>query len=149
MPKASRKENNDKQKTACDAMREFEENPTFATFYTMCDIVRKSEAWQCADSLREAGSKIPIPELKKILEFITTEGQDSKWNECEISVYVIIESHHYNKTWISMSDERLECLAPHLDHDFWNDLIEQGNLRDPQDIPHEKLRTVLDSILKP
>ncbi len=149
MPKTSRKEKKARRKNAAEAFRIFDEDLTFLSFYALCDIVRKADEWQCADSLQDAGYKIPTPELKKILEFITTEGKKRKWTPCEFSVHIIIESHHCNNSWRDMDDERLECLLPYLDDEFWCDLSDRASMRNAKDMSIKDLRTVFNIILKP
>ncbi len=141
-----------RQKTEDEAFRDFEEELTFKTFYELCDTIRDGKQSQCADTLRDVGHKIPVPELKKILDFIDTEGHDRKWEDCEFSVYVILEAHHMQNSWANISDERLECLLPWLDydddHDFWSNLLTGEGVRDPTDMSIKELRAVFDNLLK-
>ena len=142
------------EKTAAEAFRDFEEELTFDTFYTLCDIIRHEDVnLQVADTLRCVGYKIPLPELEKILEFIEIEGGDRKWDECEFSVRIILESHHVHNGWVNISKDRLECLLSCLDKDeaqeFWTELCATARLHDPTDIPFEALQTVFNTLLKP
>jgi len=93
-----------------------------------------------------------MPELKKILEFITTEGNDRKWTECEFSVGAIIESHHCN-SWADITVERLECLLEYMpkyaEQEFWTNLDECGIMRNPKKMPPEELFALLKLICKP
>lgn len=128
----------------------FEKNPTFATFYEMIVSVTQYDNYQCADTLGDMGYKIPVPELKKILEFIKSEGADDRWDQCELSEHTIIESHHYGNKWLDMSDERLEALKPYLDDDdFWENLIISARLRSPKDMSTDALRAMFNAILVP
>jgi len=120
----------------------------------MCDIVRKSNEWQCADSLESEASKISLPELKKIIRFLETEGKDSKWDTCEVSVENVINGHYdcdrfLRSGWLTMSDERLECLMPYMGERFWGNFVYNESLNDPKTLDIKVLRGIFKSILTP
>jgi hypothetical protein len=80
------------------AFSTFEEELTFDTFVVLCEILRKTGEWQIRDTLSDVGHKIPVPELKKILEFI--EGQEERYcQDIELSIDPIFESHNWSGSW--------------------------------------------------
>jgi len=135
------------------AFADFTKDPTFQTFFDMCEIISESEDYQCADTLSDVGHRIPLPELKKIVEFIQTHGADYKYVECELSVSSIIESHVWASGWGNMSEERLAYLLPLLDTrkysgGFWEMCMDRGRLRDVTDLSLEEFRTVVHILIK-
>lgn len=121
---------------------EFEEKLTFDTFFTLCEFLRENPQWQIADTFWNVGHKIPVPELKKILEFI--EGQPSTlYQDIELSICHIFQSH--SGMWKDISDERLNCLIPYMDDSFWSSLF-SGELRDPKTLSTEEFRAVFRGI---
>lgn len=135
------------EKIMDDVCRNFQTELTFETFYQMCDVFRVSEGWQCGDSLEDAAGKIPTTELKRILDFLLTEGKKKKWDECEVGVGCIIVGHSVDD-WLKMDDERFELLKPHLDTDILQTFIEDRKVRELNDIPSGDLRTVFNILLK-
>lgn len=131
------------------AFTAFEKDLTFSNFYKVCVLIRCDDSeLQCEDTLGDLGYKIPTPELKKILEFITTKGRHSKWGNCGFSTRVIMGSHHQFSAWKGMSSERLECLSHYFGDYFWNDFIEAEKMRNVRDLSPEDFHTVFDILLK-
>ena len=138
-------------KRAQEAINAFESDLTYITFCKMCDLVYKSYEWdcqelQCQDTLSDVAWKIPLLELEKIIELITTPGQSNVFNVCEISITTIIDSHIRN--WFDMSTERFECLFLHMNDSLWECIVDMGPLRHPKEMRPSSLRAVLDTILK-
>nr|QBK92084.1 MAG: hypothetical protein LCPAC304_04310 [Pithovirus LCPAC304] len=132
------------EENAEKAIQDFQDNPTYDTFYKMCDLVRQSDDWQCGEALEDVADKIPVSELEKILAFMATEGRKEKWREgCEISMCGIINC----QSWINMSAERMEVLRPYMDGSFWEHASEYGCLLAPKEMSSETFRMVMNAIL--
>ena len=130
-----------------EVCQKFQSELTFETFYQMCDVFRVTGDWQCADPLKDAASKISTTELKRILDFLLSEGIKEEWDNCEVGVGCIIMGHSAGD-WLKMDDERFELLKPYLDADILQTFIEDGNVRKLIDIPSGNLRTVFNILLK-
>lgn len=137
----------DGDKIACRLLNEFEENPTYDTFYKLCKSVSSRYTYQCTDSLVGTASKIPIPELKKIMTFIADIEVDPSWTGCELSIEPIIQGH--KNQWLTMSLERLESLMPFLNESFWNYLADYEPIYEPSEMSVMEFNQVLNTILKP
>ena len=124
----------------------FERKPTFETFYNMCNVIRKTDSYQCNDSLTDHAHEIPFAELKKIIEFLVTEGEKEKWEECDVGVSTIVEGHIVHGNFDEMSDERLELLLPYMEEDVWVTFVERSNLRPPSAMSLKEFRAVASAL---
>ncbi|MHA1681307.1 MAG: hypothetical protein ACTSUE_09880 [Promethearchaeota archaeon] len=140
------------EKTVDDAFEAFEKELTLDTFYELCVILCQCGRYQVEDALHDYGYKIPLPELKKIIEFIENDGQDDKWDQCEFSVAGIVSSHIRSNSLANISQERLECLIPYLDdgcESFWNQLSDWGRMYRPSKMSAKDLQMVFKLLFKP
>jgi len=131
------------------AFTDFENELTFDTFVVLCETLHKNPGWVIEETLSEVGHKLPVSELKKILEFI--EGQTQSYcDTIGLSVVPLFNHYHCHESWKMMSDERLQCFMPYMGPDFWTELCEYPgiNLRDPNDLSIEEMRAVFHGILK-
>jgi len=148
MEEVSKKTRREIEELVDEATDRFQKTPTYENFYAMCDIVRQTDDWQCGDVLVDMAEKIPLPELRKIIDFLETEGKDPKWNSCDVGINTIIAAHSCGDIWAEMSEERLECLQPFMTEGFWENLIvEEASLRNPANMPLDDLRMVLQTII--
>jgi len=142
-----RKRKREKEKIADDANTVFRKKPTLENLKIMCNAFLDYGEYQCADTLGDKGRKIPTSELKKIIEFIEDNGSKKGWENLELSVEAIISSHNKRGDWTTMSDERFECFRPYFDLDFWENLINDKQLRDPRGMSPDEFRMVMNTIL--
>jgi hypothetical protein len=135
-------------KSSTDACLAFEMDLTFLSFCKVCDLVCEEGLGMFQDTLYDVGHKIPTPELKLILDFITTKGQETKGYQHMLPVDCIIHSHHMANKWPDMSVERIECLLPYMDDIFWINLVgDNAKLRNPKTISPEDFHMVFNVML--
>jgi len=150
---ATKKYEDYRKEIQLEAFRNFEEKLTFESFYDLCCFISEYEDLQCSETLEDVGYKVPFEELKKIVEFIRRSDDDPKWEQCELSVADIVESHVNHSDWRNMSKERLEYLIPYLDDhwdgSFWYRCEEGEELRMASKMTAEELLTVFKILFKP
>jgi hypothetical protein len=158
LERATKKSGTHKEKPAAktyvdcqEEFRGFEEALTFKTFRAAFDVANKHlEGWRpgclVSEILSNVGHKIRVPELKKILKFLT-KGDDERRGKWRESVDAIIRRHHDDNNWLDISDARLECLLPYTDCSFWTSFFDFAPVLGANEMSVSEIRAVFDAVL--